>query len=94
MDKNINEPVKETENKDNNLTSKEETQAMQELQKGYEKQIEKLKLHYEEEIKSLKSEHTKQIRNILLGKDLIKESEVDDDENELKELIKEINERR
>lgn len=94
MDKNINEPVKETENKDNNLNSEEETQAMQELQKGYEKQIEKLKLHYEEEIKSLKSEHTKQIRNILLGKDLIKESEVDDNEDELKELIKEINERR
>ena len=67
---------------------------MKKKQKGYEKQIEKLKLHYEEEIKTLKSEHTKQIRNILLGKDLIKESEVDDDEEELKELIKEINERR
>ena len=25
MDKNVNEPVKETENKDNNLTSKKET---------------------------------------------------------------------
>ena len=94
MDKNVNEPVKEIENKDNNLNSEEETQAMQELQKGYEKQIEKLKLHYEEEIKTLKSEHTKQIRNILLGKDLIKESKVDDDEEELKKLIKEINERR
>lgn len=95
MEENKTKTETSPEKTDNVLTSNEETNAMRELQKGYEKQIATLKTHYEDEIKKLKSEHTTQIRNILLGKNIINNEDDEDNEDErIKELIKEINDRR
>lgn len=78
---------------DNELTPNEETSAMSELQRGYEKQIEQLKAQHKLEVDNLKAEHNKQIRNILLGKDLLKDEEGNDEDDKvlIDEMIKNIN---